>query len=76
MSKNKFVQTEIDSELYSILKIISMKEKKSIKKIVREAIIEYVSKYKKKLEDDSIFKLIGSIELDETVLSEKDEWRM
>jgi len=48
MSKNKFIQTEIDSELYSILKIISMKEKKSIKKIVREAIIEYVSKYKKK----------------------------
>ena len=45
--------------------------------IVKDAIAEYIRKYKKgvEVEKDAIFELIGSFETKEGDWSERDDWR-
>lgn len=75
-SESKIIRTEIDSELHQALKRISHKEKKSLRKILKEALEDYVRKYRKDIENDTFFKLIGSIETKEGNWSERDDWRL
>jgi len=48
-----------------------------LEEIVKDAIMEYISKYEKEaeVEMDTIFKLIGSFETKEGNWSERDDWR-
>jgi predicted transcriptional regulator len=70
----KVIQTEIDEDLHILLKNLSVRQKKSVERIVRDAIEEYVKKYEKELEQDPLFDIIGSFETEEGTWSERDEW--
>jgi predicted DNA-binding protein len=71
----KYIQTRIDLNLHAKLKSISKHKNMKLKEIIREAIVEYIKKFERKIEKDSFFKVIGSFETKEGDWSEKDNWR-
>jgi len=75
MSNVKHIQTEIDLNLHAKLMSISKHKNMKLKEIVREAIVEYVKKIEKEIENDPFFKIIGSFETEEGNWSERDDWR-
>ncbi|HJH26760.1 MAG TPA: hypothetical protein C5S37_08305 [Methanophagales archaeon] len=78
MSETKNVQMNVDEVTHNLLKSISQRKKMSLEDIVKDAIAEYIRKYKKgvEVEKDAIFELIGSFETKEGDWSERDDWRV
>ena len=78
MSEIKNVQMDVDEVTHNLLKSISQRKKMPLEDIVKDAIAEYIRKYKKgvEVEKDAIFELIGSFETKEGDWSERDDWRV
>ena len=78
MSTVKHVQTELDEELYNMLRLISLREGKSLKEVLREAVEAYVEineeKIRKEGENDPIWKAFGVVELKGRKTSHDDDW--
>ncbi|NJE60979.1 hypothetical protein [Thermococcus sp. 21S7] len=76
-SATKHVQTEIDENLYLMLKMIAIRKGEPLKNILREAIERYVESEEKNLREnlktDPIWKLVGAGELEENA-SESEDW--
>lgn len=75
MGNTRHIQTELDEEIHNQLKIISRYKNKSLKSIVRDAIVDYIKQNLQEIENDSFFGLIGSFETEEGNWSERDDWR-
>ncbi len=78
MSSTKHVQTEIDETLYSMLKALSLREKRPIKEILRDAIEEYLrrnaSLTKEEISKDPIWDAFGRVELKGRKTSHDEDW--
>ncbi len=72
--KRKYVQTELDMISYSKLRNLSEMMNITIKEAIRLAIMEYISKGEGETEDDSIFSIIGSLDLGREDWSERKDW--
>ena len=72
--KRKYIQTELDMISYSKLRKLSEMMNITIKEAIRHAIMEYISKGEGELEDDSIFSIIGSLDLGRKDWSERKDW--
>jgi len=59
---------------YSKLRKLSEMMNITIKEAIRHAIMEYISKGEGELEDDSIFSIIGSLDLGRKDRSERKDW--
>ena len=78
MGSTKHVQTEIDENLYSMLKALSLREGKPIKEILQEAIEEYLMKNAEmtaeEVEKDPIWKAFGVVDLKGKKTSHDEDW--
>jgi len=72
--KRKYVQTELDMMSYSKLRNLSEMMNITIKEAIRQAIMEYISIREGGLEDDSIFSMIGALDLGRNDWSERKDW--
>ncbi len=78
MSSTKHVQTEIDESLYSMLKALSLREKRPIKEILRDAIEEYLRKNanltEEEISKDPIWDAFGVVSLKGKRTSHDEDW--
>lgn len=72
--KRKYIQTELDMISYSKLRNLSEMMNITMKEAMRDAIMEYISKREGELEDDSIFSIIGALDLGRKDWSERKDW--
>ena len=72
--KRKYIQTELDMISYSKLKNLSEMMNITMEEAIRHAIMEYISKGEGELEDDSIFSIIGALDLGRKDWSESKDW--
>ncbi len=71
----RYVQTEVDSEIYARLLGIAMSRGTSLKQQVKQALEEFTKRYEGEAKKDSILSLIGSFETKEGDWSKRKEWR-
>lgn len=75
MSKLKNIQSQIEMVTYLKLKRLSMIQKKSLKELIKEAIIEFTKRHETPVKKDSIFRIVGDFETREGNWSQRRDWR-
>lgn len=73
--KMRYVQAEVDSEIYARLVGIAMSRGTSLKQQVRQALEEFTKRYEGEARRDSILSLVGSFETKEGNWSTRKDWR-
>jgi len=72
--KMKHVQTELDLTSYSKLRNMCEMRNIPLKEAVRNAIMEYISRREGGVESDSIFSIVGALDLERRDWSERKDW--
>jgi len=75
MQGKKVVQTELDSTTYARLKHLADRKARPLKAVLREAVKSYVESEEGELENDPIFRLVGSLKVEGRNWSERKDWR-
>ncbi len=75
MQAKKVVQTELDPTTYARLKHLADRTARPLKSVLREAVKSYVESEEGELEDDPIFRLVGSLKIEGKNWSERKDWR-
>jgi hypothetical protein len=75
MRARKVVQTEVDTGLHARLVQLAAKRDVPLKALVRDALAAYVEREERPVEDDPIFKLVGSLKLKGRSWSKRKDWR-
>ena len=75
MRARKVVQTEVDIGLHARLVQLAAKRDVPLKALVRDALATYVEREEGPVEDDPIFKLVGSLKLKGRSWSKRKDWR-
>lgn len=60
---------------YSKLRNLSEMKNITMKEAIRDAVREYISKREGEVEDDSIFSIVGALDLGDKDWSERKDWR-
>jgi len=75
MKALRVVQTEVDSAIHARLQHLAAKKAMPLKVVVRKALVEYVEREEGALEEDSIFRLVGSLDIGGRDWSTRKDWR-
>ncbi len=75
MQGRKVVQTELDPTTYARLKHLADRKDRPLKAVLRDAVKSYVDAQEGELEEDPIFRLIGSLKIGGRDWSERKDWR-
>src|SRR5207249_5305395 len=71
----KVVQTEVDPSTYTRLKHLADRRSVPLKALLRDALRSYVDVEEGRLEEDPIFRIVGSLKLAGRAWSERKDWR-
>src|SRR5437016_5096381 len=71
----KVVQTEVDPTTYTRLKHLADRRSVPLKALLRDALRSYVDVEEGRLEEDPIFRIVGSLKLAGRAWSERKDWR-
>ena len=71
----KVVQTEVDPTTYTRLKHLADRRSISLKALLRDALRSYVDVEEGRLEEDPIFRIVGSLKPAGRAWSERKDWR-
>jgi hypothetical protein len=75
MRAKKVVQTEVDPTTYTRLKHLADRRSVPLKALLRDALRSYVDVAEGRLEEDSIFRIVGRLKLEGRTWSERKDWR-
>ncbi len=71
----KVIQTEVDSTTYTRLKHLADRRSQPLKAVARDALRAYIDTEEGRVEEDSIFQIVGRLKLKERDWSTRKDWR-
>ena len=71
----RVVQTEVDPVTYGRLKHLADRRSVPLKAVLREALKSYVDTEEGRLEEDTVFQIVGRLKLAGRTWSERKDWR-